>query len=220
MRLGKSAKRSKLAVLLGYVMPDDWRYADEETDYGIREARDLLIEFVGGEPAAQLRDQFASDPTIDSPPISPPVATPIVHSDAELLDLGQEFERLLALEESLKNESGRRWKASDRLRYEKMGIDPDDDEACRAAAQNRWSEWIKNWDAAAKEVGHRNASHAWNRASRETEGVGRKILKLKPITTAGLLVRLRVIETHDELCDLEPAEQLMVEVRAFAKRVG
>jgi hypothetical protein len=32
---------------------------DEDLDYEIRPARELIIEFVGGEPAAQLRDQFA-----------------------------------------------------------------------------------------------------------------------------------------------------------------
>ena len=42
------------------LLPDRWRVIDEEADYGIREARQLLIEFVGGEPGAQLRDQFAS----------------------------------------------------------------------------------------------------------------------------------------------------------------
>ena len=31
---------------------------NEETEYPERLARNLLIEFVGGEPAAQLRDQF------------------------------------------------------------------------------------------------------------------------------------------------------------------
>ena len=41
-------------------LPDAWREHDENTNYGIREARQLLIEFVGGEPGAQLRDQFVS----------------------------------------------------------------------------------------------------------------------------------------------------------------
>jgi hypothetical protein len=31
---------------------------NEETEYPERLARNLLIEFVGGEPAAHLRDQF------------------------------------------------------------------------------------------------------------------------------------------------------------------
>jgi hypothetical protein len=40
-------------------MGEDWRYVDEETDYPEQMARTLLFEFVGGGPAAQLRDQFA-----------------------------------------------------------------------------------------------------------------------------------------------------------------
>jgi hypothetical protein len=40
-------------------LDDGWRGRDEETEYPERLARNLLIEFVGGEPAAQLRDQFA-----------------------------------------------------------------------------------------------------------------------------------------------------------------
>jgi len=39
--------------------PDDWREVDENTDYGVRETRQLLIGFIGGEPGQQLRDQFA-----------------------------------------------------------------------------------------------------------------------------------------------------------------
>jgi hypothetical protein len=52
-------RRAKATVLLGCVLGDDWRGRDEETDYPEQMARSLLIEFVGGEPAAQLRDQFA-----------------------------------------------------------------------------------------------------------------------------------------------------------------
>jgi hypothetical protein len=40
-------------------MPPEWREVGEEADYGIREARDLIIEFVGGESGQQLRDQFS-----------------------------------------------------------------------------------------------------------------------------------------------------------------
>ena len=36
-----------------------WRERDEEADFWILQARNLLFEFVGGEPGAQLRDQFA-----------------------------------------------------------------------------------------------------------------------------------------------------------------
>jgi|GraSoi2013_100cm_1033763.scaffolds.fasta_scaffold18152_1 hypothetical protein len=38
---------------------DEWRRAFDEP-FDVTRARDLMIEFVGGEPAAQLRDQFAA----------------------------------------------------------------------------------------------------------------------------------------------------------------
>ena len=34
--------------------------------------------------------------------------------------------------------------------------------------------------------------------------IGKKILKIAPSTMAGLLVRIRVIETHDQILDGEP----------------
>ena len=40
-------------------LPDEWREVDDNADYGVLQARQLLIELVGGEPGAQLRDQFA-----------------------------------------------------------------------------------------------------------------------------------------------------------------
>jgi hypothetical protein len=53
-------KRAKVLVLLGYVMEgDEWRRTFDEP-FDVTRARDLMIEFVGGEPAAQLRDQFAA----------------------------------------------------------------------------------------------------------------------------------------------------------------
>jgi hypothetical protein len=51
-------RRAKVLVALR-LWPDHWRSADEKTDYGVLETRQLLIEFVGGEPGEQLRDQFA-----------------------------------------------------------------------------------------------------------------------------------------------------------------
>jgi len=40
---------------------DEWRRVFDEPfePFDVTRARDLLIEFVGGEPAAQLRNQFA-----------------------------------------------------------------------------------------------------------------------------------------------------------------
>jgi hypothetical protein len=49
-------------VLLGYVMEqDEWRDGDWEGGKLLTfvRARDLMIEFVGGEPAKQPRDQFS-----------------------------------------------------------------------------------------------------------------------------------------------------------------
>jgi hypothetical protein len=46
-------------VLLRCVMEGCWRDHDEVADWDVKLARDLLIEFVGGEPARPLRDQFA-----------------------------------------------------------------------------------------------------------------------------------------------------------------
>jgi hypothetical protein len=52
------ARRAKVLVALR-LLPDEWRDVDEKADYGIRKAREFLIEFIGGEPGEQLRDQFA-----------------------------------------------------------------------------------------------------------------------------------------------------------------
>jgi hypothetical protein len=52
-------RRAKVIVLLGCVIGDEWRLDDKETEYRELMARNMLIEFVGGEPAAQLRDQLA-----------------------------------------------------------------------------------------------------------------------------------------------------------------
>jgi hypothetical protein len=52
-------RRAKATVLLGCILGDDWRRADEETEYPERMARSLLIEFIGGEPGEMLRGQFA-----------------------------------------------------------------------------------------------------------------------------------------------------------------
>jgi hypothetical protein len=53
-------RRAKVIVLLDYVMEEDeWRRVFD-CDFDVTRARDLLIEFVGGEPAERLRDQFAA----------------------------------------------------------------------------------------------------------------------------------------------------------------
>jgi hypothetical protein len=52
-------RRAKVTVLLRCVMGSDWTHVDQETDYAELQARNLLIEFVGGEPGQMLRGQFA-----------------------------------------------------------------------------------------------------------------------------------------------------------------
>jgi hypothetical protein len=50
-------RESKVSVLLSCVL--DWREHDAELDYRELMARRLLIDLVGGEPAKELRGQFA-----------------------------------------------------------------------------------------------------------------------------------------------------------------
>jgi hypothetical protein len=56
--LTPEGRRAKVLVALS-LLPSDWQQVDDNTDYGIRETRQLLVEFVGGEPGEQMRDQFA-----------------------------------------------------------------------------------------------------------------------------------------------------------------
>jgi hypothetical protein len=42
------------------ILGQEWTGIDEETDYPVQMARDMLFELVGGEPGAQLREQFVS----------------------------------------------------------------------------------------------------------------------------------------------------------------
>jgi hypothetical protein len=51
---------AKVQVLLHRVLDWEWRRAENEAEWDIRLARDLLFEMVGGEPGEQLRDQFRS----------------------------------------------------------------------------------------------------------------------------------------------------------------
>lgn len=52
-------RAAKLWVLLGHVLPAEWRESDEAAEYEVRYTRNFLIELVGGEPGKLLRDQFA-----------------------------------------------------------------------------------------------------------------------------------------------------------------
>ena len=53
-------KAAKVMVLLSSLMGDNWREHDGEAGVDVRYARDLMFELVGGEPVAQLRDQFSA----------------------------------------------------------------------------------------------------------------------------------------------------------------
>ena len=54
-------RRANVEVLLVCIMRNGWRDHDRAADYDIRMARGLLIEFVGGQQADILADQFASE---------------------------------------------------------------------------------------------------------------------------------------------------------------
>ena len=54
-----SAPAGEVLCLLNCIMPDEWREDDERADYDIKQARNFMIELIGGEEAEQLRDQFA-----------------------------------------------------------------------------------------------------------------------------------------------------------------
>ena len=51
-------RRAKVQVLLVCILGSEWTQVNEQTDYPQQMARDMLIELIGGEPGAQLRDQF------------------------------------------------------------------------------------------------------------------------------------------------------------------
>ena len=52
-------RRAKVQVLLVCIMGDGWTSVDEQTEWHELNARNLLIELIGGEPGDRLRDQFA-----------------------------------------------------------------------------------------------------------------------------------------------------------------
>jgi hypothetical protein len=142
------------------------------------------------------------------------------HPDAKLIELGAAYERLLAIEQPLNEEVCRLWNVADRLRYEKLGVDPDDREARNAVLNENHSEWMEARKVADKESGYDKAWKKLNQASRKTMRFGKQILKVPAATLTGLLVRARVIETHDEIGEDETAAQIMAELRAFAQRAA
>jgi hypothetical protein len=57
--LTPKGKQEKFFVLLNCIMPDEWREDDKRVDYDIKQARNFMIELIGGEEAEQLREQLA-----------------------------------------------------------------------------------------------------------------------------------------------------------------
>ena len=57
--LTPKGKQEKFFVLLNCIMPDEWRENDKRVDYDIEQARNFMIELIGGEEAEQLREQLA-----------------------------------------------------------------------------------------------------------------------------------------------------------------
>jgi hypothetical protein len=57
--LTPEGKAEKFFVLLNFVMPDGWREQDKDADCDVKQARNFMIELIGGETAGQLREQFA-----------------------------------------------------------------------------------------------------------------------------------------------------------------
>jgi hypothetical protein len=51
--------QEKFFVLLNCIMPHEWSEDDERADYDVKQARNFMIELIGGEEAEQLREQFA-----------------------------------------------------------------------------------------------------------------------------------------------------------------
>ena len=196
-------------------------------------ARDMVERAHSGDASFTVRQKLLVMAAIDDAtrgmarlePWSPPQRPK--QADAELIELGCEFERLLAIEEPTEGKHERLSRESDRLHRIKLGCDPEDEEAYRAIQRDvgsgdkaKWIEWNDAWKAADEETGRNKAWHKWNVASLRTARVGRKILKIQPKTMAGFLVRVRVIETHDEILKIEPDRQLLKEIRSFAKRIA
>jgi hypothetical protein len=139
--------------------------------------------------------------------------------DAELLSLGKDFERLYALEKPLHAKLERLDDRSDRLRYVRMGVDPDDKGACDRVAQNRYKEWLEKKTETNKETGRDTAYDEWHEATKRTARLGRKILRVPAATMDGLL-RARVIEVEQNILDDEPEKLLLKEIRRFAKQTA
>jgi hypothetical protein len=198
-------------VVLNFSQYWEWPFSDLDWDEKMVK---LLIDSIFAAEGSSTVEQYLA--SLGCELKARPKFTARPHTDSELIDLGKQYEELLSAERPLERESHRLYEVADRRRYERMGIDPDDKEACNLAARDRWAEWVDFRGAAGKEVGYDNAYDTWHRASKKTARVGRKIMKQKAHTAEGLRIKARVIETHDEVCSAEPQDQLLAEIRSFA----
>ena len=152
------------------------------------------------------------------PTVAPSIAGEC-SADNVLLELGIEYARLFEIEDALTPEKNRLWHLSLRQRWEKLGINPDDDEACEAALnEGRFEEILAAGKTVDRENGYDRVFRKWKRAHKATARVGKKILAHRPQTVAGFMIVARVIETHDELPDDEPKEAIFRVIRDFASR--
>ncbi|MEY9180353.1 hypothetical protein ABIG06_002275 [Bradyrhizobium sp. USDA 326] len=181
--------------------------------------RSLMNVFVGAAAVAGAAippSLLAAKPAPNVREVPPVIANP----DAELLSLGKQYERLLREEATFRRKSRRLHAATEARRDEIFGRDfACTEERRRTLSTEEFREWHGAWETASTETGHRAAHGAWCAACKRTRVVGRKILRIKAATLAGLLVRSRVLTTNGELlCRGEPIEQLEREIRAFALR--
>jgi hypothetical protein len=184
-----------------------WRKPFGELDWdkkAIRSSIEATLQAAGLPP---VQDYLGND------------LAPRPHEDAALINLGIEYARLLDIETPLHAEKTRLRHDALRQRWERLGINPDDDAACAAAFndRDRYEEVLASNKIADHENGYDRACQKWNRAQKATARVGNKFSPIGPDTLAGLMIVLHVIETHDELRDVEPKEAMLAEIRDFAR---
>jgi hypothetical protein len=128
----------------------------------------------GKAPAAEIVELGSDHRPVPEPAEAP---APAADPDAALIELGEEFEQLLAIERPLRKESDRLWDAAHRLSFEKLGIDPDNHGDLHISTKEGQDEWLKVRNLVDKEVGYDKAYNKMKRASTKTARIGRKILR-------------------------------------------
>lgn len=140
-------------------------------------------------------------------------------SRGELFELAVKFELRLKVEKSCKRESHRLGTCRDRLAYEKLGADPDNNAHCDAVREANHRAWLKAYEIAGEETGYSEAWDRYNKANKQTNRVAREIFKLPSSSSRlGMLIRFRVIEANDSAFRNLPEEMMMAEIRAFFGR--